>query len=101
MRFILQGIVPLFVFLFMINSFIGYSDGQKSPKAKPPAPGLSQREIIPGNLTIQPFGSTAGNMTGGNASPALQQNQTGGASPSLGLSQIETAEETNVTGNTR
>jgi hypothetical protein len=124
---------------------------EPGPTETPPTPSPSQIEIIPGNLTGPPTlghsqvetqddstnrtssepnrtivmaplpnatapvsgPSVQQNQTGG-ASPSLglsqietagelkgQQNQTGGASPSLGLSQIETAGETNVTGVTQ
>ncbi len=124
---------------------------EPGPTETPPTPGPSQIEIIPGNLTGPPTlghsqvetqddstnrtssepnrtivmaplpnatapvsgPSVQQNQTGG-ASLSLglsqietagelkgQQNQTGGASPSLGLSQIETAGETNVTGVTQ
>ncbi len=99
---------------------------EPGPTETPPTPGPSQIEIIPGNLTGPP---TLGhsqvetqddstnrtssepnrtivmaplpNATAPVSGPSVQQNQTGGASPSLGLSQIETAGETNVTGVTQ
>jgi hypothetical protein len=91
---------------------------EPGPTETPPTPSPSQIEIIPGNLTGPP---TLGhsqvetqddstnrtssepnrtivmaplpNATAPVSGPSVQQNQTGGASPSLGLSQIETAGE--------